>query len=155
KVDAQTVIDGIEHRHELPSTYNGYARVSGDPLYYRPHEDLHSLLRGLFTTGFLIDDFLATHAFFGASTVVIASASSKTALGFAHQLVQRRGTVASVGLTSEANRAFVAGLGLYDRVLTYAQIEQLDPQRAAVFVDFAGSGPVRTAVHERYRDQLA
>ena len=40
-----------------------------------------ALLRPLFITSFLIDDFLADNAFFGARTVLVSSASSKTAYG--------------------------------------------------------------------------
>ena len=44
------------------------------------------LLRPLFLTSFLIDDFLADNHFFGARRVVFSSASSKTAYGTAFML---------------------------------------------------------------------
>jgi Protein of unknown function (DUF2855) len=154
RVDPQRLVDGTAHRRELPAGYNTYQRCAGDPLYDPRYEDLQSLLYGLFSTGFLIDDFLAEHAFFGARMVVISSASSKTACSLAHQLHRRGQAVEAVGLTSAGNHAFVAGLGLYDRVLTYDQLAQLDQQAPAVFVDFAGNGNVRTAVHAHFVDNL-
>jgi hypothetical protein len=154
RVDGELVVDGSPHRGELAGTYNAYSRCAGDPLYDPRHEDLQSLFRGLFGTGFLIDDFLADREFFQARTVVISSASSKTAYSLAHQL-HRRGGIEVVGLTSPSNRALVAAMAVYDRVLTYDELSQLDPQVPAVFVDFAGSGAVRTAIHQQLGDKLA
>ena len=110
------------------------------------------LYRPLFFTSFLIDDFLADNEFFGASTVVLASASSKTAFGTAHLLGGREG-VTVVGLTSPGNVAFVEGLGCYDQVVTYDKIASL-PTGPAVFVDMSGSAAVVRAVHEHYGDDL-
>ena len=154
RVDAGVVVDGTAHRRELPMTYNIYQRTSaGGPLYDKRHEDMQSLFMPLFGTAFLIDDFLAEQKFFGATAVVIASASGKTAFSLAH-LLHERGGIETVGLTSPGNRAFVAGLGCYNRVLTYDEIAQLPAAQPAVLVDFAGSGKVRVAVHEHLRDNL-
>jgi len=60
----------------------------------------------------------------------------------------------SVGLTSERNREFVEGLGLYDQVIAYDEIGGLDATIASGMVDMAGSGPVRTAVHTHFGDHL-
>ena len=110
------------------------------------------LYRPLFFTSFLIDDFLADNAFFGAGTVVLASASSKTAFGTAHLLRGREG-VTVVGLTSPGNVAFVEGLGCYDQVVTYDDLASL-PSGPAVFVDMSGNAAVVRAVHEHYGDDL-
>jgi hypothetical protein len=58
-----------------------------------------------------------------------------------------------VGITSTSNRAFVAGLGCYDSVITYDEVDALPAERS-VLVDMAGSGRVRRLVHERLGDQL-
>ena len=42
----------------------------------------HALLRGLFLTGLLADEFFADSNYFGAASAVLLSASSKTAIGF-------------------------------------------------------------------------
>jgi hypothetical protein len=153
RVDAQAFVDATPHRRELAAAYNSYQRCAGDPSYDAAREDLQSLFRGLFSTGFLIDDFLADREFFSAGAVVLSSASSKTALSLAHQLCRRDGDVAAIGLTSPANRDFVTGLGIYDRVVTYDRLGEL-PSEPSVFVDFAGSGKVRTAIHEHFADNL-
>ena len=83
------------------------------PGYDPRHEDAQMLLRPLFATSFLIDDFLAEHDFHGARPIALSSASSKTAIGLAFMLSARAGrSYEVVGLTSKGNAAFVTGLGL-------------------------------------------
>ena len=59
-----------------------------------------------------------------------------------------------MGLTSAANLAFCQSLGVYSRVLTYEQLDTLPADSPCVYVDFAGSAPLRQAVHSRF-GQLA
>src|SRR5580704_18504761 len=82
-VSAQGFVDASAHRAALPRAYNRYARVDADPLYDAEREDEQMLLRPLFLTSFLIDDFLEDSDLFGADTVVLSSASSKTASALA------------------------------------------------------------------------
>ncbi|MFX9703743.1 DUF2855 family protein, partial [Acinetobacter baumannii] len=83
--------------------------VSGNPEFEGRHGDYQALLRPLFMLSFLVDDFLAEHEMFGASRVLLSSASSKTAVGLAHLLHTRKG-VKVIGLTSAANVDFVKSL---------------------------------------------
>jgi hypothetical protein len=114
---------------------------------------VQALLRPLFVTSWLIDDFLADNGFFGVGVVLLSSASSKTAYGAAFQLAQRPG-VQVVGLTSVANVAFCESLGCYHRVLTYEQLDALPADTPCVYVDFAGNTTLRRALHTRFA-QLA
>jgi hypothetical protein len=107
------------------------------------------LLRPLFITSWLIDDFLADNDFFGARIMLLSSASSKTAYGTAFQLAQREG-IEVVGLTSPGNVAFCESLGCYSRVLTYDQLDAIDADAACVYVDFAGNSDLRRAIHTRF-----
>lgn len=141
--------DATPHRAALPRVYNQYLRCNSDP-FYAPHtQDVQALLRPLFVTSWLIDDFLADNDFFGARALVLSSASSKTAYGTAFMLAQRAG-IEVVGLTSPANLAFCEGLGCYSRVVAYDQLDQIDADLACVYVDFAGNASLRTAVHARF-----
>jgi hypothetical protein len=116
--------------------YNSYVRVAADPGMPPGGKPFVSLMRPLFTTSFLIDDYLTEGAFFGAGTVLITSASSKTSIGLAYCLRQRgEGRPEIVGLTSPRNAAFVAGLGIYDGVVTYDAAGGLRAPRGAVVVD--------------------
>jgi hypothetical protein len=141
--------DGAEHRRELHPVYNQYLRCSTDPLYTPETEDAQALLRPLFMTSWLIDDFLADNDFFGAQAMLLSSASSKTAYGTAFQLTQRP-DVEVIGLTSASNVAFCESLGCYSRVLSYEQLEQVAQDTSGVYVDFAGSASLRRDIHTRF-----
>jgi hypothetical protein len=153
RVNAKGFVDAATHRAKLPSAYQGYRDVETDPVYSADFEAEHILFFPLFFTSFLIDDFLADEDFFGADTIVISSASSKTAIIAAYLLAKRDG-IEVVGLTSAGNREFVEGLNIYDEVSLYDDVAQLPGERA-VYVDISGDGTVRTDVHARYGDRLA
>jgi hypothetical protein len=153
RVDAHGFVDASAHRERLPPAYNGYVRVEADPVYDAEQEDAQMLLRPLFFTSYLIDDFLQEAGAFGASTVVLSSASSKTASALAYLLSLREG-LDVVGLTSPRSVGLVEQLGVYDDVIPYDDLLAL-PQGRAVYVDMAGDAEVRRAVHEHYRDDLA
>jgi Protein of unknown function (DUF2855) len=149
--------DGAAHRKPLHPVYNQYVNVAADAGYRREHEAQQMLLRPLFTTSFLIDDFLADNGFFGADAVILSSASSKTAWGTAFCLKHQARRVRLIGLTAPANMAFVQALGIYDEVLPYAAVADAAALAAgsAVYVDMSGSADVRAAVHHRLGDRLA
>ena len=142
--------DASPHRADLPEVYNQYARVTPEN-GFDPRFDNHNMVfRPLFTTSFVLDDYLADNDFFGARQVILGSASSKTAIGLAFMLSQRS-DVSIVGLTSPSNRDFVAGLGLYDTVLSYDEVGDI-PQIPAAFVDMAGNPQVLSALHHHLKD---
>lgn len=148
-------VDGAEHRKDLPSIYNQYTAVRGDPSYVKALEAQQMILRPLFMTSFLIEDFLAENDNFDAKRIILSSASSKTAIGLAYQVAHAEKRVAElVGLTSAANKDFVSSLGLYDTVIGYDEIESLDTQRPSVFVDFAGNGDVICRLHAHIGEYL-
>ncbi len=144
--------DGAPHRVELPSVYHHFQATTADRFYRADTEAMQMLLRPLFYTSFLIDDQIADDGLAERGPIVFASASSKTAIAAAFMLAQRDG-VELVGLTSPRNVEFVEGLGIYTSVLTYDAIDSL-VRGPATFVDVAGDGTVRLAVHEHYRAQL-
>lgn len=148
-------VDGAEHRQTLHPVYNQYTRVSGDPSYVPSLEAQQMILRPLFVTSFLIEDFLRGSEYFGADRVILSSASSKTAIGTAYQIADsdaRPGEL--VGLTSEGNREFVSRLGLYDTVVGYDDIESLEPSVSTVLVDMAGNDPVLQRAHAHLQGNL-
>jgi len=157
-VDAHRFIDGAPHRRELHGLYNQYLRCGADPLYRSDDEDVLALYRPLFTTSFLIDDFLADNAFFGAAEVLVSSASSKTAYGLGYCLGVRRaagGGVPSIGLTSKGNLAFTTDLGCWDEVIAYEDVTRLSADIGAVYVDMSGDAALRTTIHAHWQDRLA
>ncbi|HSV50681.1 MAG TPA: DUF2855 family protein [Burkholderiaceae bacterium] len=148
-------VETSAHRSALPAVYNRYTRSArngrADPL----RDDLHVVLRPLFTTSWLLDDFLADNGYFGARTLVISSASSKTALGLAFLLSRRKDRPFEiVGLTAGANMAFVKRTGFFDAVLAYESLDAIPRGHPAVFVDMAGNGEVASAVHHHLAGEL-
>jgi len=145
-------IDGVDHRKDGHSVYNSYSLTAGDPSF-GAHEDLQPVLRPLFTTSFLIDDFLARENFFGAEQILMLSASSKTALGTAYCL-SARGDMKVAGLTSLGNVDFVKGTGFYGDVHSYDKISDMDGNVKTAIVDMAGNGDVTTALYEHFGENI-
>jgi hypothetical protein len=143
--------DVADHRAPLHPVYNGYNYTAADPSY-AVQKAIQPVLRPLFLTSFLIDDFVASEDGFGAERVVITSASSKTALGTAY-CMKKRGALEVVGLTSERNKAFVESTGYYDTVATYEMIEGMD-KVPTVIVDMAGNGELLSRIYAHLRDHV-
>jgi len=147
--------DAAPHRQVAAPVYNAYSRVSGDPAFAGRQGDYQALLRPLFMLSFLVDDFLAENRFFGASTAILSSASSKTAFGLAHLLHTRRQPIRVTGLTSSGNTEFVRSLGCYDEVVSYDAVSSMPADQTAVFVDMTGSAKLRGDLHRHLGDRLA
>lgn len=158
RVNAGGFMDAAAHRADLAAVYNHCAWCDADPGWKPALEGLQAVMRPLFITSFLIDDFLAEAGCFGAAQVLLSSASSKTAYATAFCLAQRRGLPGAprlLGLTSPRNMAFTRSLGCYDEVLAYDALSGLDPTVPTVYVDFAGNAALRRAVHEHFAGTLA
>jgi Protein of unknown function (DUF2855) len=141
--------DTAPHRADLSPVYNTYQLViaGGDA----DRSDRQALLAPLFMLSFLLDALLAERQEFGVEQVVVTSASSKAGLGLAH-LLQRRG-VPVVGLTSARNLAFVDGLEVYDSVVGYDDVHDLD-YRTTTVIDVAGDHALANALSEILGDRL-
>jgi hypothetical protein len=144
-------VDVAAHREKHAPAYRQFDPA--DPALSPEDESYLLLLRGLFITSHLCEDFLRDNSMFGAAQVIITSASSKTSLALAHE-VRRNGAARTFGLTSAANLAFVESTGLYDAVATYDTVASLE-RVPSVVVDMAGSAPILRAVHERFGDALS
>ncbi len=138
-------IDGAEHRTGLHAAYNRY-----EPAPETATDDHLALLRPLFITSFLLDDYLAGAA--AGATPVLSSASSRTAIGLACML-HKRGQRA-IGLTSGRNRAFTEQLGLYAKVIVYDEIGALENLGSLAYVDMAGDASLRAQIHTNFGNRL-
>jgi hypothetical protein len=141
------------HRAEHAATYTDFRDVTADVMFRPEQADEYLLLWGVFMTSFLVDDYLADNDFLDATQTLVTSASSKTSICLAQCLAQRDDH-RCIGLTSERNRVFVENLGLYDEILTYDEVDQLDPTMTSTLVDIAGSASVQSAVHTHFSDAL-
>lgn len=143
-------VDVAPHREPHAMAYRGFDKVSDSE---GQHDNAVLVLRGLFVTSFLAEDFIRDNDMFGASQVIVTSASSKTSIALAHCL--RENTSAKViALTSAANIDFVHNVDLYSEVVTYDDIETLDASISTVLVDMAGNSSVIARVHNHFNESL-
>lgn len=152
KVSARGFADGATHRAELPPVYNQYSLVTPENGFDPEFDDHAMVYRPLFTTSFVLDDYLADNEFFNSEQMIIGSASSKTGFGLAYMLKRRSG-LKIIGLTSASNRKFVEGLGLYDQVLSYEEVASI-AQVPSAYIDMAGNRQVLARVHHHLADEL-
>lgn len=154
RVSPRGFSDGIANRSELPPVYNNYALTSADPIYRADLEAEHMLLYPLFSTSFLLWDFMVDNDRFGAPNMLITSASSKTAIGTARLFCENRTPGVTIsGLTSPGNVPFVESLGIYDSVLSYEEVNAL-PLAATTLLDFSGGAELRLGIHSRLGENL-
>ena len=139
-------IDAAPHRQPMSPIYNQYSRLAADPEHDPAREAERMIFGPLFKTGFLIEAFMRRNDWFGAQSLVMTSASSKTAMGLASVAKHRSPGIHRIGLTSDRNTGFVERSGLYDSVIAYEQIGNL-PQEPSVSVDFAGNAALLAQIH--------
>jgi hypothetical protein len=153
-VSKRSLRDAAAHRQGVAPVYNAYARVSNDPAFAGRQGDYQALLRPLFMLSFLVDDYLGENEFYGARSVMLSSASSKTAFGLAHLLHTLRKDIRVIGLTSAANSEFVRSLGCYHDVVTYDRVATLPTDTPVAFVDMAGNSELRATLHRHFGDRM-
>ena len=157
--EASATSDGFQddgpYRAKHAPIYRAYSRTDRDALYQagQDAEDRHALLRGLFQTAFLADDFLAEQDYYGARQVLILSASSKTAIALA-ELIEQRDGMQTIAITSAQNMPFVRELGCYTSVLSYADVTTLDIKSASVLVDMSGNTAILDQIHSHLGSSL-
>lgn len=144
--------DAALWRKAVPDIYNRYVLCAADPHYAPELENAEALFRPLFITSYTAVDFLREHGFFGARQIVVSSASSKTAYGSAHCLVEDN--VGLIALTGARNRAFVEEIGAYDAVHGYDEIDRLPTSVPTLYLDLAGDPELRRRVHARFGGDL-
>lgn len=147
--------DVTPRRTTLPPIYNNYQRIEALSDYRPADHDYWPVFRPLFLTGWLIADQFEDEGDYGADQILIASASSKTAIGLGFSIARRAGhRPETIGLTSRANVADLDAQRIYDRVIAYDDILTLNPGTASALVDMAGNGAVTRAVHSHFGNNL-
>lgn len=153
KVHEGGFTDLTDYRRPMSPVYNQYTRLAADPEHDPAREAERMIFGPLFKTGFVIEYFMRGETWFGASQVVLTSASSKTAMGLASVAQQNSPGIKRIGLTSPGNVEFVKGTGLYDEVVSYDELGSLD-NVPTVTVDFAGNAKLLASLHHHYADNL-
>jgi hypothetical protein len=149
-VSVRGFADGAPHRANKAAVYNQYQLNTADPLYDPEFEPEQVLFRPVFSPGWWLADFVHQRS---PHTVVMSSASSKTALATAYQL-RRLGQYRLVGLTSVRNAAFTRDTALYHEVLSYEDITSLPATAPTTYLDFLGRESLTAKVHEVLGESL-
>jgi hypothetical protein len=143
KASGRGFTDGVPHRAGKAAVYNQYLDTRADPAYDAAFEPEQALVRPLYASGWWTADRVHQDR---PATVLISSASSKTAMAAAHRL-RRQGRASLVALTSPRHTAYVAGTGLYDQTHAYDDLAAISIAAPAVYVDFLGREDLTAAVH--------
>lgn len=159
-------------RPHLPADrrpYNQLLRCETDPQYTpTPYaEDLTMLYRPLFWTSYWCEDWLhASEYRGGVDSILISSASSKTAFCLAYLIKKRisrselNTTVKIIGLTSKRNVGFTQRLNLYDEVLDYdsftaSQAMSQGKDRRWIYADVAGNDDLNKRICAHFASPYA
>ena len=154
KIKPERFVDGAAHRAGLPPVYNSYARVKAEGHYDPAFDNERMLLFPLYATSFCLYDFLLDNKWFGAELIIIASASSKTAIGLAMALSDDKSAPETVALTSSGNLGTVSKLKLYSSVHAYDDIASIDAGVPSVIVDMSGNGKMLSSLHQHLGDNM-
>lgn len=133
------------HRASIDPGYNRYVPASGS---LRERENA-LLFRPLVVLGLVLERWLREEGWFEASRVLVSSASSKSALGYA---MQHRNGPPLHALTGAANRTFVERTRLYESVFIYD-----DPPPIAantLILDFTGDSALVNRLRDRKNDRI-
>ncbi|MDQ2623497.1 MAG: DUF2855 family protein, partial [Actinomycetota bacterium] len=154
-VSSSGFVDGAAHRTDLPAIYNRYGLATPESGDTPEREPYVALFAPLFTTSWLLADELVEENFHGAKRLLISSASSKTAIALAF-LLQRDhdDEVELIGLTSARNEDFVLETGLFDDVIGYDDLEELDTASPTAYLDFGGNADLRGRIHSHFGESL-
>ncbi len=151
RLSAHSFVDRAAHRRDLAPVYNTYIFNHSDPAYDSAFEAQQMLFRPLYATGWMICDSLIEGTP-KPDTVVISSASSKTALATAHGLKTRG--IKTIGITSPGNKAFVEASGFYSDIILYDEAARLPVSGSMAYVDFVGRPKLTLAIHTACGDAL-
>ena len=161
KVAPHGFSDVHEARKSISPVYDQYLRCAADPGYDASREAWQLNFRPLYMTSFVLDDYVAEKA--GNKTLLLSSASSKTALGTAQllkdQKISRKASYRVIGLTSTANVDAVKNSGCYDAVYSYDKLSELNSDIGSDeeywLLDFAANGTLIHNLAKQLDDRLS
>ena len=152
-ITKQRILDGSEHRAQLPITYNLYKRVYGEEFYDKSTDNARMLLSPLLITAFLLWDLLKNNNWYDAQQILILSASSKTSIGLAYALHQDDSAPKIIGLTSTRNLESIANLKLYDHIYDYKDSNKINNELSTLIIDMSGNKSLLKTLYEYLGDQ--
>ncbi|KAF8319458.1 hypothetical protein DL93DRAFT_2053669 [Clavulina sp. PMI_390] len=139
-----------------------------DFMWTPEREDEMMLYLPLFWTSYWMEDSLNQKAYRDARTIVISSASSKTAFLVTYRIQKRREAafasgktfrpIKVVGLTSRSNLSFTRKLGFYDQVFAYDEVANITKVsrdiRECLYIDVSGNESLNANVAKHLSPKL-
>ena len=151
-ISTNSVVDMSKHRKELPRVYNTYIRVSDDS--NDETDNLKALLFPLHVTAFCLCDFLQDLNYYQSEQILILSASSKTAIGLAQGLVEKKSVPDTIGVTSQDNIGFVKDLKSYTHVISYEDLHKISHNKKTIIIDMSGNRKILGSLHNSLRENM-
>ena len=146
-------------RSHLPkdrAVYNKYLFCDTDPLHSERHLAAMLIYRPLYFTSFFLDDYISYNNFFGASNVVVISASSKTGFTTGFLLGNNKSEATVLGLTSSKNVGYVKSLNIFKEVAAYDDITNFSQSKGKfVLIDIAGNKRILQQLSDFLGDRIA
>lgn len=154
KIQEQRFFEGAKHRSTLPMGYNLYRRVNNEPGYNKKFDNDRALLFPLYLTSYCIWDSLQDKLWHQAEQIVVLSASSKTSIGLGYALKGDHNAPKSIGVTSQRNLELVGKMGVWDKLITYEDVGNIDPSVPTLIVDMSGNNVVMEQLHQQLGEQM-
>ena len=156
KVAPHGFSDLHEKRKSISPVYDQYLRCAADPGYNKDREAWQLNFRPLYMTSFVLDDYVAEKT--SDETLLLSSASSKTALGTAQLLKDQKASRSAnykvAGLTSKHNVDMVKASDCYDEVYSYDELSALSNDARYWLLDFAANGTLINNLIKQLGDSL-
>ena len=146
-----SLIDTSEHRLSLPQGYNLYRIIPSIDQSNMLQENLQMLLWPLYITSYCLWDVVDESSLPESTQIVILSASSKTSLGLAYALRDDNYNV--IGVTSSRNKEFISRLNVYDTLVSYDDINDINHTKTVV-IDMSGNGEIKKQLVSKLGDEL-
>lgn len=157
KVAPHGFMDIHTNRKSISPVYDQYLRCAADPGYNPTREAWQLNFRPLFMTSFVLDDYVAELT--NGESLLLSSASSKTALGTAQLLKQQKSARGAnyrvIGLTSPSNVDMVSASDCYDDVVSYDDFSKLDSNDSYWLLDFAANGSLINTLGSHLGEKLS
>jgi hypothetical protein len=154
RMATERFIDSTIHRASLPVGYRLYRRVTQEKGYNAAFDKERMLLFPLHLTSFCLWDALREATWYAAEQIIVLSASSKTSIGLGYALAADDDAPYTIGVTAERNVAAVQQLQIYDDVVTYDTVTDVDAHRSTVIVDLSGNANVLATLQTHLGKQL-
>lgn len=154
KVQEQRFFEGAKHRSSLPMGYNLYRRVNNEPSYNKKFDNDRALLFPLYLTSFCIWDSLQEKSWYQAKQIVVLSASSKTSIGLGYALKGDHNAPKSIGVTSQRNLESIGKMGVWNELITYEEVGNIDPSVPTLIVDMSGNKTILEQLHQQLGEQM-